>query len=163
MSQPWRLLPVVKARSIFNDEQKQKIEAEHPNETKLEIYKRLDHMWNKLSKNEKAYYAIRAKDKERKIRMKDGIKILEEAREKKRIRPYSIFLSEKHNQLKLEHPEMTLTERTDKISKDWSMLSHNEKMVYINKSKKINRNIREYSDDEYDEIKSPYLGDYCQQ
>lgn len=145
--------PFVRGQSIFIQEEKIRLQQENPMLTKREIYQKLQEMWEKSGTETSNYYEFRAQELEKEERRDYEIRKSKEKIVK--ISPFSCFLEDKHKELKVTHPELTLSERVEVIKQLWKEAGAKTKERYANLSKKINRNIYRPDDEENMILVSP--------
>ena len=137
--------------------------SDYPQASSMEIVKRLHDIWDNMTEEEMQLYSQKAENKRRTyVRLtkvkKDPDDLVVSG--KKRVTPYAVFLQRKHVQLKESCPDMSLSERTRTIAEMWKALPKDEKISYINQSKRETRKMQKPSFEEEDsEEASPSSSD----
>lgn len=153
----------ISAWSCFVDEHKPLVQAQYPNESKMEICHKLQEIWTnaedefkkKYQKKAQCAYRLYARSQKKLDKDSDNVDNNDEdddiksKKKKIKVPAYSLFVEEKQNQLKNECPTMSLKERAELIASMWNNLSQKDKIPYINLSKKATRKISTISYDEY--------------
>ena len=153
----------ISAWSCFVDEQKPLLQAQYPNESKMEICHKLQEMWTnsdeefkkKYQKKAQCAYRLYARSQKKHEKDYDYYDInkdysdIKSKKKKPKVPAYSLFVEEKQNQLKNECPTMSLKERAELIASMWNNLSPSDKIPYNNLSKKATRKISSISYEDY--------------
>jgi hypothetical protein len=133
----------ITGRSIFISERKTQIESDNSEMTKLEIFRMLGDQWDQMDGTTRSKYEKKADY----LRRTESRKTSFARKHKKdgneaRISAFSIFTRERHEVLKKENPELTLTDRGRLISNEWKLMSKLDKIPFINVAKRETRSIR---------------------
>ena len=131
--------------SIFVELYKPIFTQMYPNESKMEIYKHLRKKWNQFDDEDKHAYIEKANFKNRAVVRLNNQKLKKVKHDRKTVSAYSLFVEENHKELKVEKPEMSLTERTKFIAEKWKSLSHEQKRPYMNMAKRKTRKMQKCS------------------
>lgn len=152
--------PVLHAstRAVFTEVTKESIIRENPDIPKTDLYKQINSLWEQLSPEEIDYYRKLADEKTRKLnrsKKKSRNDLDNEDSDSERLKKVStfhVFQNEMHSRLKNERTDLSLQERSALIREMWENISKEEKDIYINKMKRVNRKLQKPSTDEYDMI-----------
>ena len=151
--------------STFVKDRRPILEEEFPQASSMEIIRKLHDIWDNLTDEQMSSYRQKAENKRRtyvrltKVR-KGSDESLDGAPRKKRVTPYAVFLQRKHVQLKENCPDMSLSERTKTIADMWRAMSRDEKVSYVNQSKRETRKMQKRSfEEEESEESSPTSSD----
>jgi hypothetical protein len=136
--------------SLFAAEKKTSIEADWPDLTKLEVFTMINQRWDELDNETKLQYERKAdyarRTETRRISLtKRKDDSVENA---SMITPYSVFLRTRHHELKKSNPGMTVTQRAEQIKSEWSSMSREQKISFINMAKRETRKFRRTSMDD---------------
>jgi hypothetical protein len=144
--------PKITGWSLFVEEMKPKIMKEKGGISKLQLYQELSKEWDKQTDGGRSGYEERAEAKtinvKRHRKRTQAGNSSDSDRERKGISAYSLFVADKQNEIKIKHPQFTLSERTKIVTQLWRTLSQKEKQVYLNKAKCTNRKLNKVSSDE---------------
>jgi hypothetical protein len=140
--------------SIFITERKSQLEVQHPELLKLGIFALLCQQWERLDTTTRARYERKAdysrrtqSRRERTVKVK---KRMAADTSVLKVSPYSVFTKRQHEALKSIHPEMSVTERSQQIADQWTKMTKQQKVAYVNESKRETRKLRKISDDSED-------------
>lgn len=137
--------------SLFIAEKKPELESSDLHLTKMEIFKSLHDQWATLDQDVKQSYERRADYSRRTEARRKCFERRKEKtpnRSKSTISAYSIFLTKRQEELKKSNPELTLSERTRMIAKEWSETPKNDRVPYVNMAKRETRKMRKVNWDE---------------
>lgn len=148
---PGRHRNIHTAWSVFVNQMKPILLKENPDITKRQLYIDLSDMWQHQNDRERSSCTTKAKYlMQKEHRQKNFRNRNKEDHQKKKISPYSIFVSEKQHEMKVLFPELTLSERSQQIAQLWKNLDQTEKDKYTNQAKRENRKLNKPSSDEDD-------------
>lgn len=137
--------------SLFIAEKKPELEAKESHLTKMEIFKCLNDQWATLEQDVKQSYERRAdysRRTEARRQCYERRKAKTPNRSRSTISAYSIFLKQRQEELKKSNPELTLSERTRMIAKEWNDTPKSDKVPYVNSAKRETRKMRKVNWDE---------------
>lgn len=138
----------VSGLSVFGQEQKAEFEAAHPDLTKLQVFNAMNQHWMELDPHMKLSYERKAdylrRSEVRKATARNTRDPL--GSEQPPITGYSIFVRERHQSLKIADPSLTLSQRSARITAEWTGMSKAGKQPYINIAKRETRRLRQVPD-----------------
>jgi hypothetical protein len=133
--------------SIFVQDTKPSLEADHPEMTKLEVFNTLNAKWAELDQDAKLQYERRA-DYSRRTESRKAARPKQSDLNPVPVTAHAIFVKERHRALKEEHPEMTVTERASLIAVEWGRMTKSEKGPFVILAKRETRKFQRATEEE---------------
>lgn len=147
-----RSIPIT-GLSIFIAERKPQLEAQHSELPKLAIFALLNQQWQHLDTATRAQYERKADYSRRSQsrRERAAKKRMTADRSALKVSPYSVFAKRQHETSKSTHAAMSVTERSQHIADQWTKMTKQQKVSYVNESKRETRKLQKMSDEYEDE------------